>query len=172
MKHILIIAATSLAIGLGGCSTTPDTAGPVTTAETAQTEKTSEETVSKAEAKAEKKKDAKKEKGLTKTFNSTPEQVKTATLVAMQKVGFKIKKEDGLKIEGKRSNKVGLAVGSGGEKMRAEILPMDGGQTGVFVRTKKTFVGIVGQKNWDDEVMELITESLEGGTISQPLASL
>lgn len=78
----------------------------------------------------------------------------------MQKNGFLLKDTSGYTLEGKRSNKIGLMVGSGGEKMMAKIVPMDDGKSEVTVRTKKTFVGIAGQKNWDDEVMDMIEKAL------------
>lgn len=175
MKHVLLTSAAIIALGLTACSTT-DSTSTMAKAESAQVEKAAdakaaETKVAKAEDKKESKKDGKKQKGLSQTFTATPEQVKTATLIAMKKVGFNIKKDGGMKIQGKRSNKIGLAVGSGGEKMYAEILPMEGGQTGVHVRTKKTLVGIVGQKNWDDEVMELIIESLGKMNSATPMST-
>lgn len=166
MTKLLTTTILGLTLGLAACSTTPESSSTMAKSEASQMDKAAEAKMSEDKAKSDKssKKDSKK--GLSKSFSATPAQVKTATLVAMKKIGFKIKKESDTKIEGKRSNKVGLAVGSGGEKMYAEIMPGEGGITSVHVRTKKTFVGIVGQKNWDDEVLELISESLASADAS------
>jgi hypothetical protein len=148
MKKILISTVFGLALISTGCATTSGT--------TAKTETVAEKQM-KPEAKPKKKSN---KKGLSQSFAASPEDVKAATIAAMQKYNFNFKNTDGMSLEGKRSNKVGLMVGSGGERMKAEITVLSDGMTEVHVQTKKTFVGIAGQKNWDDEVMELIVESL------------
>lgn len=173
MKKTLIASTIGLAFVATACTTT-STEKPVTLAAEAKAEMPVEkaematkaaEMPDKMEEKAEKdvkkdKKAKKKTKGLAKSFKASPEAVKKATIAAMQKNGFLLKDMSGMSIEGKRSNKIGLMVGSGGEKMYADIKEMADGMTEVRVRTKKTFVGIAGQKNWDDEVMDMISEAL------------
>ena len=164
MKKLLTLSAIGLVFALGACSTTPETK-TTSTAEAASM-KAGAETEMKAgtedEMKKAKKKDKKKDKkkGLSRVFDASADDAKQATLTAMQKNGFLLKDTSGYVLEGKRSNKIGLMVGSGGEKMMANIVPMDDGKTEVTVRTKKTFVGIAGQKNWDDEVMDMIEKAL------------
>jgi len=160
-KHLILSAVAATALITGCASTSSPDANSATMTKPVAEAPMSDTKV--GDAKMDKAKDVGADrKGLTQTFSATPEEVKTATLVAMKKIGFTIKKDEGMMIEGKRSNKVGLMVGSGGEKMKSEIIPLEGGMTAVNVRTKKTFVGIAGQKNWDDEVMELIAEALNG----------
>lgn len=151
MQKILIATVFGIALVSTGCATTSGT--------TAKTETVAEKTM-KTETKTEKVKKKSNKKGLAQSFAASPEDVKAATIAAMQKYNFNFKNTDGMSLEGKRSNKVGLMVGSGGEKMKAEITALSDGMTEVHVQTKKTFVGIAGQKNWDDEVMEMIVDSL------------
>lgn len=80
----------------------------------------------------------------TLVLAATPDTVHTAALQALAAIGCEIKKDSPLAIEGKRKNKVGLAVGSGGEKLFVNLKDAGDGKTEVTVTTKKTLVGIVG----------------------------
>ncbi|MDQ8202916.1 hypothetical protein QEH54_07820 [Pelagicoccus sp. SDUM812003] len=95
------------------------------------------------------------------TVAATPDQVREAALEALASIGCKIKKNNKTAIEGKRPNKVGLAVGSGGEKLFVDIVDMGDGTCEVTVKTKKTMVGLVGQKLWNEEVAQTIVHALE-----------
>ncbi len=94
-------------------------------------------------------------------LNATPEKVHEAALMALASVGCKVKQDTPTRIEGKRSNKVGLAVGSGGEKLFVDIKDLGDGKTEVRVVTKKTMVGIVGQKLWNEEVAGKIRDAVK-----------
>ncbi len=90
-----------------------------------------------------------------------PEAIHAAALQALAGIGCEVKKDTPLSIEGKRSNKIGLAVGSGGEKLFVEIKDLGDGKTEVTVTTKKTMVGIVGQKLWNEEVAAQISNAVK-----------
>ncbi len=94
-------------------------------------------------------------------LNATPAKVHEAALMALASVGCKVKQDTPTRIEGKRSNKVGLAVGSGGEKLFVDIKDLGDGKTEVKVVTKKTMVGIVGQKLWNEEVAGKIRDAVK-----------
>jgi hypothetical protein len=90
-----------------------------------------------------------------------PEAIHAAALQALAGIGCEVKKDTPLSIEGKRSNKIGLAVGSGGEKLFVELKDLGDGKTEVTVTTKKTMVGIVGQKLWNEEVATQISNAVK-----------
>ncbi len=90
-------------------------------------------------------------------LTAKPEAVHAAALQALAGIGCEVKKDTPLAIEGKRSNKIGLAVGSGGEKLFVELKDLGEGKTEVKVTTKKTMVGLVGQKLWNEEVATQIS---------------
>jgi hypothetical protein len=94
-------------------------------------------------------------------LNATPQKVHDAALVALASIGCKVKQDTPTRIEGKRSNKVGLAVGSGGEKLFVDIKDLGDGKTELKVVTKKTMVGIVGQKLWNEEVAGKIRDAVK-----------
>ena len=85
-------------------------------------------------------------------LEAKPEAAHAAALEALASVGAKVKKDAPDSIEAKRSNKVGIAVGSGGEKIFVAIKALADGKTEVTVTTKKTMAGYLGQKLWNEEV--------------------
>ena len=101
-------------------------------------------------------------KGIVKTFSASQADAHAAAMAAMKQYGFEVKENKDDYLEGKRTSKMGVLVGSGGEKMKIALDANDDGTTRVHVRTKKTLVGIAGQKNWDDEVMGSIMMALSG----------
>jgi hypothetical protein len=103
---------------------------------------------------------AEKYDGMTVTFDHPPEVVQKAAIDALTVVGVEIKKQEPLLVEGKRKNKMGLMVGSGGEVLSVSLTPLDGGKTEAKIRTTKTFVGRAGQKVWDQPVAEEMTKAL------------
>lgn len=109
---------------------------------------------------AEKEKDGKKNTTIV-VLNATPEAVHAAALEALASVGCEIKKNKPNQIEGKRPNKVGLAVGSGGEKLLVSIASVGEGKTELKVVTKKTMLGIVGQKRWNEEVAAHVRDAIK-----------
>lgn len=106
---------------------------------------------------------AEKYDGLTMTFDQPPEAVQKAAVDALTVVGVEIKKQEPLFVEGKRKNKVGMFVGSGGEVLSVALTPVDGGKTQAKIRTTKTFVGRAGQKVWDQPIADEMTKALSGG---------
>jgi hypothetical protein len=54
-----------------------------------------------------------------------------------------------------------LFVGSGGETVKVTLKEIESNKTLVGVITEKSFVGIAGQKNWNDTVIEEINKSLQ-----------
>lgn len=100
-------------------------------------------------------------KNITVTvLKAKPEAVHVAALQALAAVGCDVKKDSPMAIEGKRSNKIGLAVGSGGEKIFVNLKDLGGEKTELTVTTKKTILGIAGQKYWNDEVATRIRNAL------------
>ena len=94
-------------------------------------------------------------------LTAKPEAVHAAALQALASIGCDVKKDTPTAIEGKRSNKIGLAVGSGGEKLFVEIKDSGDGKTELKVTTKKTMLGIVGQKLWNEEVANQIKDAVK-----------
>lgn len=94
-------------------------------------------------------------------LTAKPEAVHTAALQALAAIGCEVKKNAPLAIEAKRPNKVGLAVGSGGEKLFVNLKDLGEGKTEVTVITKKSLMGIVGQKLWNEEVAKQIRETVK-----------
>lgn len=111
-----------------------------------------------SEAENEKKK--KKIKKLTQTLAHSQDQVHSATLEALARIGCNIKEDTGTTVEGKRPNKIGALVGSGGEILKVNLVSKGENKTEITVETKKTMVGMAGQKLWTEELMEQIKSIL------------
>jgi hypothetical protein len=92
---------------------------------------------------------------------ASPEKAHTAALEALAAIGCTVKKDTLTQIEGKRANKVGLAVGSGGEKLFVSIKSLSENKTEVTVVSIKTMLGIVGQKLWNEEVANHVRDALK-----------
>ena len=97
----------------------------------------------------------------TMVLAAKPDAVHAAALQALASIGCEIKKDAPDAIEAKRPNKVGLAVGSGGEKLFVTIKDLGEGKTELKVITKKTMLGIVGQKLWNLEVAKQISDAVK-----------
>ncbi|MBS0632139.1 MAG: hypothetical protein JSS11_09515 [Verrucomicrobia bacterium] len=93
-------------------------------------------------------------------LTAKPEAIHAAALQALAGIGCEVKKDTPTAIEGKRSNKMGLAVGSGGEKLFVDLKDKGDGKTEVRVTTKKTMLGYVGQKLWNEEVAKQISDAV------------
>ena len=98
--------------------------------------------------------------GVTVTFEKPVAEVQKAAVDALTTVGVEVKKQEPNVVEGKRKNKVGLFVGSGGEILTVTMTEIDAGKTSAKVRTTKTFVGRAGQKVWDQQVLEEMSKVL------------
>jgi len=86
--------------------------------------------------------------------------VQKAAVDALVVTGFDVKKSEPLYIEGFRPRKFGAMVGSGGETVGVWLESLDSSKTRVRVDTAKSFVGIVGQKNWDAEILAEMEKTL------------
>jgi len=91
-------------------------------------------------------------------FAQPMSKVQEQAVNAMVVLGCKIKKQLPNYVEGKRSRKVGVFVGSGGETLRVWLTEADG-ITSIKVKTDRTFAGGAGQKNWDEELVEEIKKA-------------
>jgi hypothetical protein len=86
-------------------------------------------------------------------FPSTIDEVKKAAEDALVVTGFDIEKSESQYIEGFRPRKLGFFVGSGGETVGVWLESLEPSRTRAIVKTAKSLVGYVGQKNWDDEII-------------------
>jgi hypothetical protein len=96
-------------------------------------------------------------------FQKPVDVVQKAAVDAIVIMGFNVKKSDPLYVEGFRPRKVGLFVGSGGETVGIWLEPLEPSKTRVRVSTAKSLVGIVGQKNWDADILAEIEKTLGTG---------
>ena len=93
-------------------------------------------------------------------FHQPLEKTREAALRALTFVGCEIKQRQNYYVSGRRPNKFGLFVGSGGETVEVCLLPKTEGETQVWVDTDLSFVGIAGQQGWDNQVIEEMTNIL------------
>ena len=110
---------------------------------------------------------AEKYDGVTVTFDKPIVEVQKAAVDALTTVGAPPSKQEPNFVEGKRKNKMGLMVGSGGEMLSVALTSVDAGKTQAKVRTTKTFVGRAGQKVWDQQILDEMSKSLG---VSAPVA--
>jgi hypothetical protein len=108
------------------------------------------------------------DKGVQATLDATPEATHKAAADALAVIGCEIKKDDPTHLEGVRKHKIGAFVGSGGETVSVSITTQAEGKTNVDIRTKRTFVGGAGQKNWDQPVLDEIRKSLASTAAPSP----
>ncbi len=80
------------------------------------------------------------------------EQVRQAGLRALVFVGCEVKVQQPYYLSGRRPNKVGLFVGSGGETVDIFLYPQSENETHVWIDTDLSFFGMAGQQSWDDKV--------------------
>lgn len=88
------------------------------------------------------------------------EQVHGAALRSPVTVGCEVKRQEAYYIAGRRPNKFGLFVGSGGETVEIFLYPKSETETDVWVDTDRSFVGIAGQQGWNDQVTREMTTLL------------
>lgn len=93
-------------------------------------------------------------KGHAPTVYAQPlESVREAALRALTFVGCEIKKQEPFFVSGRRPNKVGFFVGSGGETVKVFLYPEAEATTHVWVDTDLSLVGMAGQQSWNDKVI-------------------
>ena len=84
-----------------------------------------------------------------------------AALDALSVLGFEVKTNEPNYVEGVRPRRMNLFWGTpGGERVRVWLKPAGADETRVVIGTEKSFVGLIGQKNWDRDVAQQMTESL------------
>ena len=88
---------------------------------------------------------------------------KRAAVDALTVLGFEIEEDTNNYVEGHRPHKVGLFVGSGGETVGVWLESLSQEKTAVKVDTAKSFVGFVGQEDWDEEIIGEMKKSLSSG---------
>jgi hypothetical protein len=93
-------------------------------------------------------------------FDQSIATTQQAAVNALAVIGCDIKKQEPTYVEGHRPNKIGLVVGSGGETVKVWLDAAAPEKTSVKVQTKKSLVGLAGQKNWDKQVLDEMTKSL------------
>jgi hypothetical protein len=106
--------------------------------------------------------------GVQATLDHPIQVAQKAAVNALTVIGCTIKKEDPTYVEGKREHKVGVFVGSGGETVSVTLTAAGDGKVSVNIRTKKSFVGMAGQKNWDQPVLDEMLKSLSAPAAATP----
>lgn len=91
------------------------------------------------------------------------DRVHEAALRGLTSVGCEVKQNEPYFVAGRRPNKFGLFVGSGGETVKIFLLPSGDTETKVWVDTDLSFVGIAGQQGWDEQVITAMHEVLAEG---------
>lgn len=103
-------------------------------------------------------------KGKSPTSFAKPiARVREAGLRALTFVGCEVKERHEYYLAGRRPNKFGLFVGSGGETVEIFLLP-DGESTQVWVDTDLSFVGMAGQQGWNEQILAEMTRILSQPT--------
>ena len=93
-------------------------------------------------------------------YDKPEAQVQKAAIDALTGNGFVISKSDAELVEGSRPHKMGAMVGSGGESAGVWLSSMGSDKTSVKVSTAKSLLGIVGQKDWDKDIIMAMDKSL------------
>lgn len=83
-----------------------------------------------------------------------------AAVDALVANGFVVSKSDAQYVEGARPHKMGALVGSGGETAGIWLSSLGDDKTSVKVSTAKSLLGIVGQKDWDKEILADMDKSV------------
>src|SRR5436190_14482356 len=87
-------------------------------------------------------------------FAKPPAVVQKAAVEALVVNGFEVEKSEPLYIEGARPRRIGLLVGSGGEGAAVWLEPIENSKTRVYVDTKRTAMGIAGQRVWTTDILQ------------------
>lgn len=84
-----------------------------------------------------------------------------ATLDALSVLGFDVEENEPDYVEGVRPRRANLLWGNpGGERVKVRLKSVAPDETRVVITTQKSFVGLIGQKNWDRDVAQQMTETL------------
>ncbi len=144
LPHRLLLAGVVLAVAVGavGCGSTPKGKGGATL----------------SEAEVLEQEDVKKNPPVMMAYPI--DKVHEAALRGLTAVGCEIQRNEPYFVSGKRPNKFGLLVGSGGETVKIFLLPSGEKETRVWVDTDLSFAGIAGQQGWDDQVLASMRDTL------------
>lgn len=93
-------------------------------------------------------------------FRQPVAKVQTAAVNALTVIGCDINKNEPTYVEGFRPHKIGVFVGSGGETVGVWLAAQAQNSTQVRVKTSKSLIGMVGQKDWDEVVLADMKKSL------------
>lgn len=93
-------------------------------------------------------------------YDKPEAQVQKAAIDALTDNGFVISKSVAELVQGSRPHKMGAMVGSGGESAGVWLSAQGADKTAVKVSTAKSMVGIVGQKDWDKDIIAAMDKSL------------
>ena len=94
-------------------------------------------------------------------FERPRAQVATAAIDALAVHGFDVDRQEPGYVQGTRPRKIGLFVGSGGESVGVWMDERGESTTEVRVQTARTVAGGLGQKDWDEPVIEEMRRALE-----------
>ena len=84
-----------------------------------------------------------------------------AAVHALTVLGFEVTADRPDYLEGVRPRKTNLIWGNpGGERVQIWLKPADEEGTRVIVTTQKAVAGYIGQKNWDRDVLQQMSEEL------------
>lgn len=96
-------------------------------------------------------------------FQNSLTETNRAAVDALTVLGFEIEETTNTYVQGHRPHKMGLFVGSGGETVGIWLESISDLQTKVKVDTAKSFVGYVGQEDWDEEIIAEMEKFLASG---------
>ncbi len=88
------------------------------------------------------------------------DEVRPAAARALAFVGCKLEEQEDFFLKGKRPQKWGLLVGSGGETVKVFLYPKAVNETDVWVDTDLSFVGMAGQQGWNKQVLAELSRIL------------
>ena len=86
-------------------------------------------------------------------FYETMEDTQAAAVEALTALGFEIKKNEAMYVEGYRPIKVNLKARSGGETIGVWLKPVGKSKIDVKVNTAKSRLSVVKQKSWNNELI-------------------
>jgi len=95
------------------------------------------------------------------TVDSPVARVQTAAVDVLAAAGFDLERIEPTYVEGFHRRDSGALVASGGETVGIWIEPVTREKSRMRVATARSLVGIVGQKSWNDEVVDAIRDRLK-----------
>jgi len=95
------------------------------------------------------------------TVDSPVARVQTAAVDVLAAAGFDLDRIEPNYVEGYHPRDAGALVASGGETVGIWIEPVTQEKSRMRVDTARSLVGIVGQKSWNDEVIDAIRDRLK-----------